>query len=208
MAATEHSLHSSYREALLEHLFAGEVMKYLWLQGIHRMEVLKPQVDDGGYDLVLEANGITRHVQLKSSHQGSSTARVNVNLRLMEKPSGCVVWTIFDPDNLELGPFYWFGGGPGQGLPDVRDFEIAKHAKGNAEGVKLQRPNVRVIPRGRFTRVDSIPELVEKLFGPLLAGDDAQAWDREIEEDIAAGRLDDLADEALGDRRAGLTRPL
>ena len=32
---------------------------------------------------------------------------------------------------------------------------------------------------------------------------DAAAWDRQIEEDIAAGRLDALADEALNDLRQG-----
>jgi hypothetical protein len=37
---------------------------------------------------------------------------------------------------------------------------------------------------------------------------DARAWDRQIEEDVAAGRLDALADEALADLRAGRTRPL
>jgi hypothetical protein len=47
---------------LLEHLFAGEVMRRVWLSGIRRMEILKPQVDDGGYDLLLEANAIVRQV--------------------------------------------------------------------------------------------------------------------------------------------------
>lgn len=64
---SEHSLHSSYREMLLEHLFAGEVMRHMWLAGCNRLEILKPQVDDGGYDLVLEANSYVRHVQLKPS---------------------------------------------------------------------------------------------------------------------------------------------
>jgi hypothetical protein len=32
---------------------------------------------------------------------------------------------------------------------------------------------------------------------------DAAAWDRQIEEDVAAGRLDALADEALNDLREG-----
>jgi hypothetical protein len=32
---------------------------------------------------------------------------------------------------------------------------------------------------------------------------DAAAWDRQIEEDVAAGRLDALADEALDDLREG-----
>jgi hypothetical protein len=60
MSATEHSLYSSYREVLLEHLFSGEVMRYLWLQGVIRMEVLRPQVDDGGYDLVLAVSQVSR----------------------------------------------------------------------------------------------------------------------------------------------------
>jgi hypothetical protein len=37
---------------------------------------------------------------------------------------------------------------------------------------------------------------------------DARAWDRQIESDVAEGRLDALADEALADLRAGRTRPL
>lgn len=167
MTATEHTLYSSYREALLEHLFAGEVMRHLWRNGIVRMEMLKPQVDDSGYDIVLEANGVTRHVQLKSSHHGSATARVGVNIGLARKPSGCVIWMHFDPDTLELGPFLWFGGPPGEPLPAVSDFAVAKHTKGNAQGIKAERPNIRVVPKAMFTRVDTITELVTRLFGPL-----------------------------------------
>lgn len=143
-------------------------MRCLWLSGVHRMEVLKPQVDDGGYDLLMEANGIVRHIQLKASHGFSSTARVSVNLRLLEKPSGCVVWVIFDPATLALGPFLWFGGSPGERFPDVRDLKVARHTKGNAQGVKHERPNMRVIPKGRFEIVKTVPDLLLRLFGPLL----------------------------------------
>jgi hypothetical protein len=37
---------------------------------------------------------------------------------------------------------------------------------------------------------------------------DAEAWDREIEADAHAGKLDALADRALSDHRAGKTTPL
>jgi hypothetical protein len=37
---------------------------------------------------------------------------------------------------------------------------------------------------------------------------DAAAWDREFEDDVAAGRLDALAREALRDDRAGRTTEL
>jgi hypothetical protein len=166
-SANEHNLYSSYREVLLEHLLSGEVMKHLWLRGNIRIETLKPQVDDAGYDLVLEANGVVRHVQLKSSHAGSSTSDVRVSLHLAKKPSGCIVWLWFDPKTLQLGPFLFFGGPPGHPLPNIADFKTAKHAKGNAQGIKLERPNVRVIPKSQFETLPSVSELVLRLFGPL-----------------------------------------
>jgi len=40
-------------------------------------------------------------------------------------------------------------------------------------------------------------------FRTWFAEFDAAAWDRQIEDDVAAGRLDALADEAVEDPRAG-----
>jgi hypothetical protein len=37
---------------------------------------------------------------------------------------------------------------------------------------------------------------------------DADAWDRQIEQDASAGRLDELANEALEDLKQGRTRDL
>jgi hypothetical protein len=37
---------------------------------------------------------------------------------------------------------------------------------------------------------------------------DAEAWDRQFDEDVRAGRLDHLADEALRDLRVGRTTEL
>ena len=37
---------------------------------------------------------------------------------------------------------------------------------------------------------------------------DSDEWDKEIEEDILAGRLDSLADEAIADHKAGRTKEL
>ena len=169
MSSTDHSLLSSYREMLLEHLFAGEVMRHVWLSGVKRLDVLKPQVDDGGYDLVLEASSIVRHVQLKSTFKGSMVRRFNVNAGLSAKPSGCVVCLQFDAQTLNLGPFYWFGGAPNKPLPDLSAFPIAKHTKGNAQGVKNLRSNIRVVPLSAFVSVPSIPQLAAKLFGESVA---------------------------------------
>lgn len=170
MTDTVHSLRSSHREALLEHLFAGEVMKHLWLRGDWRLEVLKPQVDDSGYDLVLEANGVVRHIQLKASFRGSTVRDVQVNTLLAAKPSGCVVFMWFDRDSLLLGPFGFFGGAPGKPLPDLGGMKVGRHAKANAKGIKAERPGIRVVPLTRFEKRASIDAVVASLFGSAGPG--------------------------------------
>jgi hypothetical protein len=127
--------------------------------------VLKPQVDDGGYDLVLEANAIVRHVQLKSSFRGSTVDKVNVNVLLASKASGCVVFMWFDQQTLDLGPFLFFGGQPGEKLPDLSGMKIGRHTKANTKGVKTERPSIRTVPLSKFERVDTVELLVARLFG-------------------------------------------
>lgn len=165
MTKTQHTLYSSYREILIEHLFVGEIMRRLWKRGITQFEVLKPQVDDSGYDLVLEANGIVRHVQLKSSFHKASTGEVKASLKLAQKPSACIVWVRFDPDSMDLGPFLWFGGEPGEPIRALDGFKVAKQTRANAEGIKQERSNQRSIPRSHFERIETFEELVSRLFG-------------------------------------------
>lgn len=125
---------------------------------------MKPSVDDGGYDLVIEADKVIRHVQLKASARDAKTTQQKVNIRLHEKPSGCVIWIQFHKDNFSLGPFWWFGNPAGQPLPDLNELKIARHAKGDSSGVKRERPLIRIIPKRKFRRVESISEVVEILF--------------------------------------------
>jgi hypothetical protein len=61
-----------------------------------------------------------------------------------------------------------------------------------------------------MTTIEEIERAVRQLpsehlaaFRAWFAEFDAEVWDREMEEDIQAGRLDALADEALDDLRAG-----
>ena len=93
--STRHTEHSSYREKLIEHLFIGELLKISWKNGDCQLEVAKPEVDNSGYDVVVEANGVIRHVQLKASYIGGKTSRQKVHTKLADKPSGCVVWIYF-----------------------------------------------------------------------------------------------------------------
>jgi hypothetical protein len=128
---TKHTEHSSYREKLIEHLFIGELLKISWLHHECSLEVAKPEVDNSGYDIILETKGLIRHVQIKTSIIGGKTAFQKVHVKLAEKPSACVVWIYFNEDTMELGPFLFFGGNAGSPIPDLSECKIAKHTKGN-----------------------------------------------------------------------------
>jgi hypothetical protein len=156
---------SVYREKLLEHLLIGELLKLSWLRHEAALEVSQPSLDRTGHDVVLESHGVTRHVQLKSSAIDGAAASQKVHIGLGRKPSGCVVWIRFDPQTLQLGQFLFFGGTPGQPLPPLDGFPVARHSKANAQGIKAERPDIRVVPRARFQRLDSIPALHRALFG-------------------------------------------
>lgn len=161
----EHFLHSSYREKLIEHLLIGELLKLSWKTRDYSLEISKPEVDRSGYDIIAEANGIIRHIQLKATFVGSTTAAHKIHISLAKKPSGCVVLMYFDNETLELGPFFYFGADPGQPLPDLNNFKTAKHSKGDSSGVKAQRPNIRVLNKGSFIECKTVQDLYNKLFG-------------------------------------------
>src|SRR6266404_1715358 len=162
--ASAHSSDSSLREQAIGHVFLGQLLTFMWRSGARDIEVLKSEVDRGGYDLVLEANGIIRHVQLKSSFRGSKVREVDVSTKLLRKPGGCVLWIEFDSERLGIERFYWFGGKAGTALPDL-GLRISRHSKGNSDGEKNERPIHRVLTRGRFEPLADIRNVAKKLFG-------------------------------------------
>ena len=60
------ALHSSFREAVLAHLLLGDLLSHFCVTGTHA-ELLKPSMDDAGYDMLIEANGNIRQIQCKVS---------------------------------------------------------------------------------------------------------------------------------------------
>ena len=89
----QHYQHSSYREKLLEHLFLSELLQVGWFKDPPiRVEVIRPDVDNSGYDLLLECGRFRRYVQLKRSHKARDPT---VNAGLGKKKGGCVVIILF-----------------------------------------------------------------------------------------------------------------
>jgi hypothetical protein len=161
-----HYIHSSLRERIVEHVFVGDALRRLWQLGVTDVEVLRSEFDAGGYDLVMGHGKVVRHIQLKTVMAAGKTTEVGVSLKLMDKPSGCVIWIILTPE-LHLQSYLWFGGRPGKPLPDIRAMKVAKHAKANAKGIKAERPNFRIVPRSKFEKLDTLDILLTRLFGSL-----------------------------------------
>lgn len=155
---------SSALEKVLEYRFLAALTTELVVRG-SEFEVLRGDTDLAGHDLVIEANGILRHIQLKAMIAGGKRANVGISTRLSAKPSGCVIWMIYDPATLELGPWRWFGEPPGMPLPPLGG-RVVRHSKANALGEKAMRTGHRLVPIGRFERIAGVAELTDRLFGP------------------------------------------
>lgn len=164
---------SSSMEHLLEHVVLAELAQEAWFGRGQLIDILHSAVDAFGHDVVLECGSIIRHVQFKARRLDAKTSTYKVNTRLAERPSGCVIWlgwSLRPAQNRVDIQYRWFGGLPGETLPSLGDF-VAKHAKANAEGVKLERPGIRRVNLGRFVRLRDAGELLDRLFGPYPAGD-------------------------------------
>jgi hypothetical protein len=154
--------HSTLRERIVEHIFVGDVLRILWGNDITNVEVFRSEFDAHGYDLAMAQRDIVRHIQLKTGLK--KPRKISIAVSLAEKPSGCVIWIQITPD-LKLGPFYWFGSDPGDRLPDISKFPNAIRPTRNKKGERPIRVNYREVPLGKFERIESLPQILARLFG-------------------------------------------
>ena len=159
---------SSYRAQLVEYTFLSELLQDGWLRRRKPVAVLRADVDAAGYDLLLECEGMTRHVQLKSSVVDGKTSRQKVHSVLAAQPSGCVVWVVLEPggEHRVRLSFLVLGDAPGKPLSNLSNHPVARHTKGNAEGYKAERPALREVPKSAFQPLATVSELSDWLFGP------------------------------------------
>ena len=163
MASAEFSL---VREKILEHRLLSDLALVMLGRGVE-MDVLRSEFDAHGHEVVLEAAGVMRHVQLKATvHDGKGSA-VIINSKLSSKPSGCVIWSTYDRETLDITSYRWLGAPPGQPLTSLGE-RLARRVRGNAQGFKAQMPGHRVVAKGRFER---LLVSIGVQTGPLLGRD-------------------------------------
>jgi hypothetical protein len=165
MEESEHYEHSTLRERIVEHVFVGDALRTLWRRGVVNVEILRPEFDAHGYDLVMARGPIVRHIQFKTG-TSQKPADVSVSRALAEKPSGCVIW-IRVAANFDMGPFFWFGAEPGIPLPAIDGYPNPLRATHNKEGVRPRRKNHRLVPGDKFLQLANLDVLLETLFGDL-----------------------------------------
>jgi hypothetical protein len=160
-----HYLNSTLRERIVEHLFVGESLRTLWRQGRVDVEILRSEFDGHGYDLVLSRGQLVRHIQFKTGTQ-RKPGDVSISYSLAARPSGCVIWIRLSR-SLEMGPYFFYGGVPGQPLPSLGDFKIPKRATHNKDGVRPVRNNHRLVPGSQFKQIETLSDLLKLLLDEL-----------------------------------------
>ena len=158
------STFSSTREKILEHRFIAEITSELWRRAQFDFAVSHSEVDNSGYDLIVEVGRVTRHIQLKAMQSAGKRRDFDLQIRLAEKASGCAILMLHDPVSLAIKGYRLFAGEPGAPLPHLGD-KAVRHSKGDAHGVKAERSALRNVPITTFVAVHGIRELVDRLFG-------------------------------------------
>jgi hypothetical protein len=150
----------------VQHAVLAKICKLVWVDDERPLlEVSTAEIDNRGYDVVLSLGAVVRHVQLKSTQEGGKRSKVDVHVGLTDKPSGCIVWYEYDPATLEIRRYHFFGSTPGESLPDLAAFKVAKKSRGNSAGVKTARRSVRLVHKSKFESDLTAEELLIRLFG-------------------------------------------
>ena len=125
-----HVTHSQLRESLTTHAFLAIIGSEIWRRGHYDTEIMKPEFDASGHDLVITANGVTRHIQLKATILSSRRANWDASDRLASRPSGCLIVLHVDDENLKIQRFGLFAGPPGTLCPTIPATEQPDSGKG------------------------------------------------------------------------------
>lgn len=158
---------SGFIENMIEHVFISEILQEAWLNHKIKLEILRSEVDDSGYDIVIVCNGIGRFIQLKTSELGGKTAKQKLNVELSKKDNGCIVWIVRTvSQSLKRFEFKYlfYGSGVGELVPDIAGLKVAKHTKANSKGIKSERPKIRDVPKRDFQTVETTSCLLGVLF--------------------------------------------
>jgi len=158
---------SSHVENVLTHALIAKIAQELWRRDPWlELQVFKADVDDAGFDLVLGCQGVMRFIQIKQTHLQGKAVKYSIRLDFARLKGACAVVLVYNAANLEIDHCLFFGGTPGEPMPDIEANPVSiSPGRRTADGERKERENYRDVPRRAFTGSQDMPELVNRLFG-------------------------------------------
>ena len=159
---------SSYVENVLRHAFLAELSYLVWANDpFDSLKISNAEVDDCGYDVVLERGNVVRHIQLKQAHDEKIPNKFSVRVSFATLPGSCLVVISHALADLRPTSYGFYGGGPTDEMPYIEVHRTTKSpGRRKATGERVLRLRYRDVPFGRFKRGLTAKELLDELFPP------------------------------------------
>jgi hypothetical protein len=157
---------SSHVENVLRHAFLAELAGEVWRDDPNEpLGISKAEVDDSGYDLVLERNGTIRRVQMKHAHEQKTPKSFSVRVEFATYPGSCIVVISHTLSDLKPASYSFYGGGPDEEMPYIEAHRTTKSpVRRGADGKRKLRVNYRDVPFSRFKNGLPMRQLLQELF--------------------------------------------
>lgn len=159
------SLHSSYIENALRHVFLAQLFRSVWDKDYSdKLHIYNNEVDDSGFDLVASLGNVVRHIQLKATNKGGRAQSISAHVALASAQGGCIVWMSYDKETLDISHYHFFGAAAGEAMGDISTRKAAMTQRRDINGQRKERLHHRIIPRSHFVGPLSIDGLRDTLF--------------------------------------------
>lgn len=157
---------SSHVENVLRHAFLAELASEVWRDDPNEpLGISNAEVDDSGYDVVLERNATIRRVQLKQHHADKTPRSFSVRVEFATYPGACIVAIAHSLTDLKPTSYSFYGNGPCESMPYVEAHRTTKApGRRTAEGERVLRLRYRDVPFSQFKRSLSMRQLIQELF--------------------------------------------
>jgi predicted Rossmann-fold nucleotide-binding protein len=157
---------SRYVENVLKHAFVAQLASEVWARDpFANLQVYNSEVDDSGFDIVLQLGSHVRYVQLKQTRNDKVPRSSSVRLSFAVMPGSCVVLMSHSIDKLHLTHYRFWGAGPSEPMQSIAALKATKSPiRRDTEGKRKLRTNYRDVPVGQFKGPLNTGELLDLLF--------------------------------------------
>jgi hypothetical protein len=157
---------SSHVENVLRHAFLAELASEVWRDDPNEpLGISKAEVDDSGYDLVIERNGAIRRIQMKHAHEEKTPKSFSARVEFATSPGSCIVVVSHSLADLKPTSYSFYGSGPEKEMPHIEAHRTTKSpGRRGPDGKRKLRLKYRDVPYSRFKKGLSMRQLLQELF--------------------------------------------